>query len=120
MFIRIGKFTWNFAKNGVKGVGVTGCAAFGAAKGSSGYIYDLASIKLYSKKRLERLKITIEEQSRRYAAVLNSRQNTVDFLAVGGELLADMIRSGRVPADVKTAYEAAYRGGRAGTTNGFF
>jgi hypothetical protein len=108
MLLRIGKFIWNLAKNGTKTAGVTGCGVFGAAKGSSYYMYDLASLKLYSKERLEQMKATIEEQSRRYAAILNARQHSVDSLAVGGELLSDMVRSGHVPVDVQAAYEAAY------------
>lgn len=39
------KSTWNLTKKGAKCVGVTGCAA----KGSGTYLYDLASVGLYSR-----------------------------------------------------------------------
>ena len=108
MSMNIVKSTWNAAKTGAKSIGMTGRGVYGAGKGSSTYMYDLASLGWYSQDRLKRLQATIEKQALQYAAILNSRKRSVDALAVGGELLADMIRSGRVPVDVQTAFEAAY------------
>ncbi len=103
-----GRFLLEHRREIAKGALVTGSAAVGAARGGGQLVYDLASLGLYPQERLERLKRTIEDQSRRYAAALGRNHRTADTLAVGGELLADMVRSGRVPEDVGAAYEAAY------------
>jgi hypothetical protein len=71
-------------------------------------VYDLASLRLYSRDRLEELKQTIEDQSRRYSTLTSYNGHAADTLAIGGELLGDMLLSGRVPADVQAAYRAAY------------
>jgi hypothetical protein len=90
------------------GACVTGSAVWGGVRGGGELVYDLTSLKLYSRDRLEELKRIIEEQSRRYSSLLDRNGHAVDTLAVGGELLADMLRSGRVPEDVQAAYRSAY------------
>ncbi len=83
----------------------------GAVKGGSLLLYDMASLRIYSGEKLEALKRTIELQAKEYCRLTASTRSyatLLDTVSVGGELIAEMIKSGHVPEDVQKAYTAAY------------
>ena len=84
-------------------------AVTSAVKGAGELLYDTASLKLYSLERVAELKEEIGNQGRTYHRLIGSGADPrfLDSLAVGGDLLQDIITSGRVPADVQQAYELA-------------
>ena len=84
-------------------------AVTSAVKGAGELLYDTASLKLYSMERVAELKEEIGNQGRYYHRLIGPGADPrfLDSLAVGGDLLQDIITSGRVPADVQQAYELA-------------
>jgi len=94
-----------------KGTGMAASAAASSIKGAAVFAYDTASLKIFSNEKLDGVKGRIEEQGREYRALVNERcqgQREVDSLAVGGDLLSDILKGGVASADVHAAYAAAY------------
>lgn len=91
-----------------------GARAFtSSVTGVAGFAYDTASLKIFDREKLDELHHRIVEQGKRYRELVVTRmenQRLVDSLAVGGDILADIIRTGEVPTDVAAAYAAAYPG----------
>lgn len=93
------------------GVKAAGKAAGASVKSAAETAHDAASAKIYDKEKIEELKTKIEDQGRRYRTLVIERMENrrmVDTLAIGGDLLADIVRTGRIPGDVQAAYAAAY------------
>lgn len=93
------------------GAKAAGKAAGASVKSAAETAYDAASVKLYDKERIEEMKAKTEEQGQRYRTLVIERMENrrmVDSIAVGGDLLADIVRTGRIPLDVQAAYAAAY------------
>jgi len=96
-----------------RGTKIGGHAFASSVGGAAGFVYDTASLKMFDRERIERLRMQIEGQGKRYRELVVRRMENhrmVDSLAVGGDLLSDIIGTGQVPADVAAAYAAAYPG----------
>ncbi|NMC74768.1 MAG: hypothetical protein GYA56_10505, partial [Geobacteraceae bacterium] len=91
-----------------------GSLAFASSvRGAASFVYDAASLRIFDKERVEEMRKRIEEQGTRYRGLVIAHMENhrlVDSLSLGGDLLADIIRTGRIPADVQAAYTAAYPG----------
>lgn len=96
-----------------RGAKIGGHAFASSVGGAAGFAYDVASLKVFNRERLEELRLDIEKQGRRYRQLVVTRMENhrlVDSISVGGDLLADIMRTGNVPAEVAAAYSAAYPG----------
>lgn len=94
-----------------KGVSLAANAVESSVKGAKSFAYDTASLKIFSKEKIETIKQRIEEQGREYRALVDDRtqgRRVVDSLAVGGDLLSDIYLGSVASADVHAAYAAAY------------
>jgi len=93
------------------GASVAGSVATSAGKGALQLGCDTGSLAIYRDSRIAELRARLHQQGLQYrAAVSSGWQGTpgAESLAVGGSLLADIIRSGQTPEDVEKAYELAY------------
>lgn len=96
-----------------QGTKMGGQAFASSVAGAAGFAYDAASLKIFSRERLEEMRQRIEKQGKRYRQLVINRMDNhrlVDTMSVGGDLLANIIRTGHVPTDVTAAYAAAYPG----------
>lgn len=94
-----------------EGTKIGGHAFVSSVAGAAGFLYDTASLKLFDREKTETLRRRIEAQGKRYRELVIQKMENhrlVDSLAVGGDVLADILRTGEVPADVQAAYAAAY------------
>ena len=94
-----------------KGAELAASAAVSSVKGAALFAYDTAALKIFSKEKLDGVKVRIEEQGRQYRAIVDDRKHghrEVDTLAIGGDLLSDILNGGVASADVHAAYAAAY------------
>lgn len=95
------------------GAKIGGHAFASSVGGAAGFVYDTASLKMFDRERIEGLRVKVEGQGKRYRQLVLERMGNhrvVDSLAIGGDLLGDIIHTGQVPADVAAAYAAAYPG----------
>ena len=93
-----------------KGSNLAARAAVSSVKGAAGFVYDTASLKVFSREKIDGLRSRIEEQGKEYCALVDARgrkHRVVDSIAVGGDLLTDILRGG-ASAEVEAAYAAAY------------
>lgn len=105
------EFLYDHREEIATGVKAAGKAAGASVKSAAETVYDAASVKLYDKEKIEEMKAKIEDQGQRYRTLVIERMDNrrmVDSIAVGGDLLADIVRTGRIPLDVQAAYGAAY------------
>ena len=103
------KFLFDHRREVGTGLLCTGQATASAVKGAGGLLVDLASLRLYPEERLTLLRQQILVQGCRYHQLIDpaNRPRTLDSLAVGGDLLREIIKSGQITADVERAYELA-------------
>ena len=86
-------------------------AAVYSAKGALGFVYDTASLNVFSGEKIEGMRGRIEAQGREYRAIVDKRHQShgvVDSLAVGGDLVSAIMAGAEASADVHAAYVAAY------------
>jgi hypothetical protein len=105
------EFAYDHRTEIAKGTGMAASAAVSSFKGAAVFAYDTASLKIFSNEKLHGVKERIEEQGRQYRSLVNDRRQLhreVDSLAVGGDLLSDILNGGTASADVHAAYAAAY------------
>lgn len=94
-----------------EGTILAGKAAISAGKAAAQLSWDAASAAIFRDSHVTELRDKLRQQGLRYrVAVASGWQGTpaAESLAVGGSLLADIIRTGQTPDDVKEAYELAY------------
>jgi hypothetical protein len=95
------------------GTKVGGQACISSVEGAAAFVYDAASLRIFDKERIEEVRRQIEQQGKIYRQLVVAKManhRLVDSLAVGGDLLADIVRTGEAPADITAAYAAAYPG----------
>jgi hypothetical protein len=108
--LRIGEYAYDHRQQIFEGAKLAGTSAAQAAKGFGQSIYDTASLKVFSKDKIQGLKSTIEEQGQQYRKLTYqnlSNHRNLDSLAVGGDMLHDVLLNGASP-EVKAAFAAAY------------
>ena len=94
-----------------KGSCLAASAAASSLKGAACFVYDTASLQVFPREKIEGMKARMEEQGRQYRALVNGNrqgQRVVDSLAVGGDLLSEILAGGSASAEVHAAYAAAY------------
>jgi len=104
-------FAYDHREDIVKGGSLAASAAASSARGAWDFMYDTASLKVFSKENIAGIRGRIEAQGMEYRSIVNEHQQgrrVVDSLAVGGDLLSDILAGGDASADVHTAYAAAY------------
>lgn len=105
-----GKYLYEHREQIADGACLAGTAAKTAAKSFSQCIYDTASLKIFSKEKIETLHSRIQAQGEEYRQLTIKRfgnRRNLDSIAVGGDILSDILSHG-APSDVKAAFEAAY------------
>lgn len=93
-----------------KAVKLTAIATASSARSAGAMLYDTASLKIFSNGKIETIKKQIEEQGLQYRSLTIHRMQhhrNIDTLAVGGDLLKDILDRGASP-DVNAAFAAAY------------
>ncbi len=106
-----GGYLYNHRAEIGAGATAAGSAAIAAGKGAVRLGYDAGSLAIYRDSRVTELRDQLQRQSLRYRnAIASGWQSTpgAESLAVGGSLLADIIKTGHTPEDVQKAYELAY------------
>ena len=105
-----GQYTYDHRQQIFEGAKLAGTTATQAAKGFGQSIYDTASLKVFSKDKIDSLKSTIEAQGQLYRKLTSEKlcnHRKLDSLAVGGDILRDVLNNGASP-EVKAAFAAAY------------
>jgi len=93
------------------GTVLAGKAAISAGKAAAQLSWDAASAAIFRDSHVAELREKLRQQGMRYRAAVASgwqANPAAEALAVGGSLLADIIRTGQTPDDVEKAYELAY------------
>lgn len=93
-----------------KAAKMTAIATVETVKSAGRMLNDTASIKIYSDKKIDALRMQIEAQGQQYRDLINERQKnhrSIDTIAVGGDLLKDILNKGASP-EVEAAFAAAY------------
>ena len=107
---RSGDYIYDHREQIYEGAKIGGLASGKAVKAFGMTIYDTASLKIYSKEDISQVQKAIEEQGREYRQLTNqnlANHRAIDSLAVGGDLLHDILVHGASP-EVKAAYAAAW------------
>lgn len=105
------EFAYDHRAEIAKGGSLASSAAASSARGAWDFLYDTASLKVFSGENIAGIRGRIEAQGREYRALVDEHQQgrrMVDSLAVGGDLLSDILGGGDASADVHAAYASAY------------
>lgn len=105
------EFAYDHREDIGKGASIAANATVSSVKGAANFVYDTASLKVFSNEKIDGIKQQIEEQASQYRALTNARargHQVVDSLAIGGDLLTDILAAGGATPDVQAAYAAAY------------
>jgi hypothetical protein len=105
------EFVYDHREEIAKGGCIAANAAAASIKGAATFVYDTASLKLFSREKLDTVKARIEAQGKEYRSLVDQHGDgfrVADSLMVGGDLLFHILATGVVSADVDAAYSAAY------------
>jgi hypothetical protein len=106
-----GEYIYDHREDIANGAKVAGTATVEAGKSFCQTVYDTASLKIFSKEKVEHLHKRIEEQANEYRQLASNGKHdgmrAVDSIAVGGDLLSDILAHGASP-EVQEAFAAAY------------
>lgn len=109
--VATGGYLYDHRAEIAEGTVLAGKAAISAGKAAAQLSWDAASAAIFRDSHVAELRDKLRQQGLQYrAAVASGWQGTpaVESLAVGGSLLADIIRTGQTPDDVQKAYQLAY------------
>lgn len=106
-----GVYVYDHRTEIAEGTVLAGKAAIAAGKGAAKLSWDAASAAIFRDSRVAELRDQLHQQGLRYRkAMASDWQSTpgAESLAVGGSLLVDIIKTGKIPEDIQKAYELAY------------
>lgn len=114
-----GQWTWEHrheiaAHTATLAVAATSTVA-SALREATRHVVDLSSLLMHRQEKIKALSIEISNQSRHYHRLVSARrkraQSALECLTVGGDIVADLVRTPPVvPQEVERAFSAAFPG----------